>query len=346
MLRTTDWRGLALLVPALVLALLLLGHMPGGDYLHYVQAARAWGAGASQLYDPAAPQFFYLPWAMLLIGPLSLLPDAPGLALFNGLSVVGVVAAVAVLGGERRRLPVVLSVSAAPVMTLLLLGQWDGIILGGVALGWWAVERRRPWLLGLALVIMSTKATNIGLALLVVLWPLRSWSLRALLRVAVLPVVAGLASVLMLGWWPVRYLAFLHATPPGGYNTAILALPIGLLGRVLLVLLVLGLLGRELWRHGATARTLTTALLASLLLSPYVVFYHAVTLTPALARLRGRVVPLVAWLLGVVAFLGVVWRGPVVVPALYPLLVLVVSMAPDRVKISSNAVFSRESSLV
>ena len=51
--------------------LALLALLPPLDYHYFADAARAWRQGRSWLYEAQAPQFFYAPWSLLLLLPLS-----------------------------------------------------------------------------------------------------------------------------------------------------------------------------------------------------------------------------------------------------------------------------------
>jgi hypothetical protein len=82
-------------------------------------------------------------------------------------------------------------------------------------LAYLAVRHHRPWLLSVAMILVSTKPVNVALPLLVVLWPVRHWSARDHGKWLAMPVLAILTSFPLFGWdWPIRWWANFQASPP------------------------------------------------------------------------------------------------------------------------------------
>lgn len=312
-------------------ALLILALIPPLDYRYYSVASRAWREGASRLYDPLTADFFYTPWSLIITVPLSFLPDRWGQAVFNLISLVGLVAATLLLNPTQSRRGLWLALVNPYTASVLILGQWDGLIVASVALGWYAAGQRRPWLLGLALTIVATKPTNAVLPALLLLWAIRGWRVRELATMLVIPALALVASFPACGWdWPVRYLALVRDAPPRGFNTSLVQLDFGILWTILVVGVPLVWL---LWliRPGVTARSLSAALLVNMLISPYLVPYHYVGANPALATTTtdNWRVGVLLWGFSIVAFVAFLARWPIQPMVIYPLGLLIVLSVTD-----------------
>lgn len=300
-----------------VVAVAVLAVLPPLDFLFFMNAARAWLAGESRLYDGGAEGFFYPPWALLLMLPLLPLPDQLGQAVFNLCSLVAMGYGVTSLTGQRLGRAGALAVAMPPTASLLLLGQWDGLILGGVGLAWQGLRQRRPWLLGLGLLLLSTKPTHVLVVLLLLLVGLRGWRPGELARAAA-PTTAIMAlSLPVFGAdWPLRYLAFVRDSPPNVFNIALPALlgvPAALVGVVLVAALAW-----VVWPGPVEGRHLALGLLTGLLASAYVGAYHYVLSAPALAVVLARRpwLGLALWLLaaaGMATFVS--FRDELVLPA-------------------------------
>ena len=80
-----------------------------------------------------------------------------------------------------RLILVALVLVSVPTVMHSITAQFDGLAVGAAAVAWIATQRRRPWLVGLALVIATIKPHNLLLPLALIAWELRRWPLRALL---------------------------------------------------------------------------------------------------------------------------------------------------------------------
>jgi hypothetical protein len=308
-----------------ILALVsLLALLPVQDYRYYVAATRAWLAGSARLYDDPSLQFFYTPWALLIMVSLSWLPDQVAQAVLNTCSLLGIWGATQELVRPASLLGLLPALVNPYTASVLLLGQWDGLVLAGGGLGWYAAVQRRPWLLGAALVLAATKPTNVWLPLLLLVWLARHWPWSQVARVCVLPLLALLGSFLVAGWdWPLRYVAYVRSTPPLGFNVALWQTEYALAQAVIAG----GALVWLLWllRGGIAAPHLALALAINLLLSPFVVPYHMVTVGPALAEVSRRCwwAGVLLWMLALLTFVAFVQRWQPSLALLYPLLVFV-----------------------
>ena len=318
------WILLIKLGVSLVLIVLLFGSVPVGcDYPIFRAAAQAVAAGTSRLYDAGAPGFFYAPWSLAIFGPLSQLPDATGSTLINAASIMGIGLSVWVLTGPTKWWMAIFAMFGnIAVINLVAAAQWDGLILTAVVLTWWAIQQEdAPLLTGLALTFIGTKPTNAILPTLVVLavgW--RQWGgdWKRWGTMAIIPSLALLSAVIISGWdWPVRYLAFIQASPPNaGYNLADMLHwgPLHLGGVVLTVALTL-VAGWRAVKNSQWAMVINVAFLLNLLLSPYVTIYHYVTTIP-LAVQAGKRDSL--WLAGLY-IAGVLWMTVQPLTPIYPL---------------------------
>jgi len=181
------------------------GH--AGDLTWPLRGARLLLAGGNPYADatigPGHPypgdQVLYYPLpALLLVAPLTPLPDPLAAALFMGLSV-------ALLTAVYRRHPALLGMLlAAPLWIALVYAQWAPLLTAAAAL---------PWLGG-----VLTAKPAIGAAL----WLWRpSW--RALLSV-------GLVALVSLLIWPAWPLAWLHNLGQGRHSPPLVTVPLLALG--------------------------------------------------------------------------------------------------------------------
>ncbi len=85
-------------------------------------------------------------------------------------------------------------------------GQVDGLVVGGLALAAWALQKNRPYWMGIGLILASIKP-QVSLPLMIALW---WWSPNKIKPLVIPAVVAGL-SFLQWGFWlPTLLNQFLH----------------------------------------------------------------------------------------------------------------------------------------
>lgn len=309
---------------------------PGWDLVTYFEPVpRLWLDGATRLYDEGVPPGFpYPPWFVLFILPLAWVPLRVGQLAIFVIALWSVYASIDIFSQRNERrdyLPMLFLIANLHFIHLLYLGQVDGLILLGLGWGWLAIQRRQPFLFGAALAIMATKPLNIGLALvLLLLIVLRDWSWReqiigvwgpALILLAISALISGIG-------WPLRYVEhFGQEGKPGIMRLSLWewGLPVPLAAVICAVLLAL--LAWAVWRRGVTRWTFALALATNMLVSPYVMGYHFVLLTPAYLYIwhRSRSVAVGLWLL---MFTALVRAGGdafdrAALDALYPLGLLV-----------------------
>jgi hypothetical protein len=135
----------------------------------------------------------------------SLLAFPPEPVAFVGLSVVTtalIYFAVWVFRGKHW----VVFASFAFAWTLLY-GQIDGLVVGGLALAWWALQQERPVLLGAGLILASIKP-QLSLPLGLALW----WWSPGRVKSLLIPALVVGASLLQWGWWVPEWLQNLGST--------------------------------------------------------------------------------------------------------------------------------------
>lgn len=300
---------IGLLAGILLVLLLLLTFFPPHDYTVVAEAARVWRANRLNVYTPDTHGFYLLPWTLYLTVPLSFLPDTLAQALLNTLSILAVSGAVwwiARPGSPWMMAPAIVN----PYMgTVLLLGQWDALVLGGIGLGWWGVRTKRPLALGMGLALASTKPTNIWLPCLILLLACGSWPFSRIGRALIIPLLAVGSSFLLVGAnWLARYSTMVARTPPFGFDVSLFGT--GMLVLQAFVAAAIGLYLLRSFRGGIREIHVNLALTANTLVTPYLVPYHLVTLGPGLAGLLGRNLAggILVWLLSGLAFLAFIFR--------------------------------------
>jgi hypothetical protein len=321
------------LLGLLALLLFTLVIPRGPDYeLQPVQAAVGFLRGTTRLYDSGSPGFFNAPWMLFILWPLVLLPSAGGLIVWRALNLVGLISAPHIFGGEEPVWVRVLATCNFYTFTLLVVGNMDGIVLLGVALGWLAAQKRRPWLMSVGLWLLTLKPFNVALVGLVLLLALWKWTWPERLIACSLPLVSLALSFPIFGWdWPARYLANLRASPPWPLIVTTiwragekLGIPLWLLAS--LALLAVGAFLWALITRGPTHEVVALALATNLAVSPYALEPHYVLLAPTFLFIgqRRKELVLLAYLtaLGIYSlriFFGwdYVWLA-----VLYPLILL------------------------
>jgi hypothetical protein len=141
-------------------------------------------------------QFAHMPWLFLILFPICQVPIIWAFALFNILNVI----IIRTCSWLRQVNPYRLLLSF-PAFWLLWFGQVDAFIILGAALGIWAVEHKRPYLTGFAILLMLIKPhLGAGLAVAYIIWSRPRW------RVLVPIVGMGILSLVIWGWdWPLEW---------------------------------------------------------------------------------------------------------------------------------------------
>ncbi len=198
------WVRISVLAVVVVVLTALLSRVlqPGYDlYIWFYPAARDIWSG--QFSYAQIPRLNNPPWVLLLLTPLSLLPPA----IMHGLlvSVTALALYWAMRSYRRFKAAFLLALISMPMLATVWNGQLEFIPLAGVALGYAAVQRRRPVWLSIALLLMAAKPQETWLIVILMLaasWQL--WSRRDWLKI-VLP--AGSIALLTSAWLGFDWLA-------------------------------------------------------------------------------------------------------------------------------------------
>jgi hypothetical protein len=327
--QTGLWGRLTLLVFAFCVVTLLLFAAPLSDYRDYAlyaRTARGWLHGETRFYDgaPSASGWYYAPYTVLGLLPFSLLSDRLGQALLSSVGLIGLAWATWRLSGKAPWWALLPALFNRWTLALLGPAQWDGLLALGLGLLFVAFAYVRPWLAGLALVLLGTKPTNVILpSLFMLILAVRWWPRRALLKAAVLPALAVGVSFLISGpGWIGRYIAFTASEPPNlAFNLSMWQYfpawaVIGFAALALAAFIWVS------WGAGTALNGLHLAIVANLLLSPYVTIYHYVLAAPALAWLIHR-----RFWVGLISF-GSAMLWPVFFPVPLLPLVMLFSLLP------------------
>jgi hypothetical protein len=155
--------------------------------------------------------FFYGFWIMPLLQAFNLLPLHLGYILWGLLNITGVWYAARVFGGNGT-----LALISYQMLYVVFYGNIAGIIVGALALMWWALYHRRPYLAGLAFLIAASKfQLGVPLGLTLLLLADVSWQDRG--RVILVLLVGVMLSLILYPNWVLTLYEWTKIVPP---NTA------------------------------------------------------------------------------------------------------------------------------
>ena len=306
------------------------------DYDQYVTTTRSWLSGETQLYDSHSQAYYYMPWSLLITIPLSVFPDRWGQAILSLVSIIGIILSLRVLVGRISWWAAFIVLANLFTFNLLFSGQWDGLILGSIGIGWWSIKNKKPFVLGLSLLIMSTKPTNIFLVIgLLLFYIVRNWTISEIIKSILIPLFSILCSFFISGLeWPIRYMGYIkdHPPIPMNFNQStwyltsnwFINLSIIIILGIALIWLIYTNKGQSNLGDGSL---IPFALLVNLLISSYVTTYHYIYTMPALGLLSQKkwyfsvsiYILMIVYLLGI---LNLIKSPPYL---LYPLTILVFS---------------------
>ena len=288
---------LALLAGVLACAVFAGAGGCGQDVWHVFRpAAVAYLQNRTRLYDGGAPGFFFAPWCIYPLLLTAWLPARWAWAVVMTVNLGGIsLACYAVSDEHTPRLARLLVLASMPTVALAVGGNIDGIMAGAVGLAWLAIRRRRAWLLGPALLVLSCKPINVALVALLYLRLAWAWTGKERLAV-VAPTVAALAlSFPLFGLdWPARYVRALRDIPPLVAPQVSLWRALAWIGCPLWPAYVLAGVAALvavvviLKTKRPDAGTLARLLALSLAFSPYVLDAHLVLVAPALVWLASK----------------------------------------------------------
>ena len=279
----------------------------GADwYFTFYSTARAWIAGETRLYDATSAGFYLMPWSMFILAPLALLPVTWGQAVLSVVTTLEALLLATLAVSEKRPtlLVIILAMANLHTFDVLIRGNVDALPVLGLTLGWLGLQKRKPFLLGVGLWLLAVKPVNVILPALVLLWGMRQWTKREVVRTLLPLAVTFLLSFAVFGLdWPIRYVMMWQANPPLIYLQTSLwrAIKAVRLPRLIVYLLAIPACILALWqvgRRGATPATLALAATTNLLFTPYALGSHYVLLAvPFVILANWRRPVMLTWLL-------------------------------------------------
>jgi len=145
-------------------------------------------------------QFYYADWMLPIFWLWDQLPYWVGYALWAVLNILCVFFAARIFGGNGA-----LALVTFQSFCALFSGQIIGLLVGGLALGWWGMAHRRWHLAGLGFWLASTKF-QLGLSFGLLLWLFADVTWRERLYVLTLPVILLALSMIASPNWPLNLL--------------------------------------------------------------------------------------------------------------------------------------------
>jgi hypothetical protein len=177
-------------------------------YLYFQPSTMQWLSGDTQLFDGKAAGFYHLPWGIWFLVPYVLIPAPYGLALLRVTSILmlALCAWVFTNPGKQRMWGITLAVINLHAWDLIYRGQIAAVEALGAALGWMAIRKRNPWLLGGSYVFLTFSPPNTLPFILVMLWyTWKEWKRRDFWYSLLIPGGVGIASLFVFSFWPVRW---------------------------------------------------------------------------------------------------------------------------------------------
>ncbi len=266
---------------------------PGGDYVR----CYTWLVMHPEWLPRVATEFwtFAPPWTAIFMSPFVTLPGRAGLIAFMGATIAMTLYATSVYGG--RPLLVLLS---GQMMWLLWWGTVEGWGILGLAIGWYALQRKSWPLMFLALVISSFKPQGNFVPVLMLWWWLGKDRWKALAA----GVVLFLLSLVIWGPWPMWYLQGLSIFV-NDRHTADWNISIGLVALPLFIPALLTPLDKE--------KRLIALCATSYLVSPYMPYYSSLPLLVFALPLWAYIFAFTSYLPGVIGTL-LAWNGVMLLP--------------------------------
>jgi hypothetical protein len=149
----------------------------------------------------ATENLHYLYWARWILAPLRVMPEMAAYILLSLICLALLYGSLRIYGGVHW----VIFTSFALGWDLFY-GQVDGLVVGGLALAYWALEHNRPYWMGIGFVLASIKP-HLSLPLMIAFW---IWSPNKLKPMLIPALISGL-SFLRWGFWvPAWVNTYLH----------------------------------------------------------------------------------------------------------------------------------------
>ena len=152
--------------------------------------------------------FYYGYWIVPLFSLLGLLPSPLDYAVWMIINLAGLWFAARVFGGRPG-----LVLCSYPAFFMLYWGQISGLLLGSLALCWWALLHRKWVWAGLGLILACSKY-QVGVPLSLILLFCAGVPWKQLPKIALIPTAAVLLSLIIYPLWPIQILERFAAHPP------------------------------------------------------------------------------------------------------------------------------------
>jgi hypothetical protein len=123
-------------------------------------------------------------------------------------NIAGVWFAARVFGGSAS-----IALLSYPMLYSVFYGQITGVIVAGLALLWWGLHRHKAWVAGIGILLAAIK-WQMGVPLIIALWIMAEVSWRERLHAVIVPLVVGLASLVVYPLWIIDVLRRLSEQPP------------------------------------------------------------------------------------------------------------------------------------
>lgn len=162
-----------------------LGGQQAYDFQHYLNSAK----GDFSFY-------YYAYWLIPLWELLILLPLWVAYIFWVILSVACIFFASRIFGSNT-----VLILFCYQTLQVLYMGQFSGILVGGLALLWWGITHKRWNVAGIGLILAASKY-HTGLIPAMVLLYYSDATFRERLKVFYVPVIIGIISLALYQFWP------------------------------------------------------------------------------------------------------------------------------------------------
>jgi hypothetical protein len=276
---------------------------PNNDYGLVSEIVRAWVEKRVALYTASSVYFNYTPWLLFFYIPFAFIPQPFGQLIFNIISLSLVIWSTWYLSKPISWKALAVAMTTIYMVMLVFQVQMDAFVLASLTLGWIGVKKENPFLIGLALVGMTTKYTNVIIPICLLLFAIRKWSIKRILLITILPAVIILSSFFLVGWdWPIRYIRLLKETLTYFHQYEVNTVfsttnyPISYrlihppLGDVIIIsfaIISLYLLFR-LSRIKVDNNVINLGIALNLVISPYFTFHHLIYLAPLQAQLLNK----------------------------------------------------------
>ncbi|OQA17685.1 MAG: hypothetical protein BWY63_02301 [Chloroflexi bacterium ADurb.Bin360] len=229
----------------------------------------------------SVPEFRYLPASLFLVTPFALLPETVGFFAWNVLQLLSLLGGLWLIAPNLRAVLAALILVSPFAGILIYFGQFDGLLVLALGLGYFGVKANDPVRVGLAIALFTLKPVHVILPSVVLLLLLPSWRLRA--RAVLIPLALFALSFLIWPTWLPDWIAVApYARQTHFLVTKVATIPwrvTGLIRSLLACGCAIYLVAFR--RHPATL--LSTALLVNLLLVTYFNPYSVVLAAPLIA---------------------------------------------------------------